>query len=214
MKNPKRERYDVTQQSSVQEGKYLELALLGRPRSFETDLPVEEAFEKGELVSLLRANLTRIMQDVRDHQSDDPSFPKRPFLRRLLSDVEDALARNFDLPADYMLRIHSAVDSILDLGGIDFWVELYDEEDGKVISDYKIDLKSNPHKPMGKMADYLYYCDEEIASKEDPKAIFDTSDYRDLVSSTASHLARGISRIYSRKPMANKAQLQKNDDLG
>jgi|GEM_PF-5660555 len=197
----------------MRSGRFLEAALLGRPTSFETGLPIKEAMQKGQLVSLLRQNIGTIMQQVRESQRDDPSFPKRPFLRRLLTDVEDALSKQYDLPSDYAVRIHSALGTVLDLGGVDFWVELYDEDKDRVLTDYKIDLKSNPEGQMGRMADYLFYCDEAIASNSDPKAIFGTQDYKDMVLSTTDHLARGINRLYLRSLRDENSPLQRSADL-
>jgi len=192
----------------MQRGKYLESALLGVPYLFESELPIEEAINKGKLVSLLRRNISSLMQQVRKEQKDDPAWPKRPFMRQLLNDIENKLSQQFDLPGSYEVRVYSAVGSVLDLGGIDFWVELYDSEKDKVLADFKVDLKSNPHGRMGHMADYLYYCDEEIAASDDPKAIYKVADYQDLVESTAKQLSQGIEHKFIRSNAEHLRKLQ------
>lgn len=174
--------------SGMRHGKYAEGALLGRPKTFDTGLPVEDAFNKGKLTTLLKKNLPQVMQKCREAQKDDPVWPKRPFLRKLVSDVENKLLESIELPGDLAVRIYSSVDSVLDLAGVDFWVELFDEENQKVLADYKIDLKTRPDSKAGGLADYIYYCDEEIASSEDPADIFRTPDYKDLVERTTDHL--------------------------
>ena len=193
---------------NIRKGKFLEAALLGRPNSFETGLPIEEAMNKGKLIPLLRRNLKPLMQKTREAQRDDPTYPERPFMKRFLNDVEDGLAKRFNLPGSYEVRVYSTVDTVLDLGGIDFWIELYDSDKNKVLSDYKIDLKSNPNGRMGRMADCMYYCDEEIASDDDPGAIYAASDYIDLVDSATRHLFEGTKQSQVKKSRDQFSQLQ------
>lgn len=194
--------------AGMQEGKFLEGALLGQTRVQKTGLPIREAMKDGKLIPLLKKNLKALMQQTREGQMDDPTYPKRPFMKKLLNDVEDEIARRFDLPGSYEVRVYSAVGTALDLGGIDFWIELYDSETDKIISDFKIDLKSNPHGRMGRMADYLYYCDDKIASSEDRKAIFEAPDYKDLVNSSALHLLTGVKADYVRENRDRYSELQ------
>lgn len=192
----------------IRSGKFLEAALLGRPRKFDTGLPIEDAMQKGKLIPLIKNNLKQLMQQTRENQTDNPSYPKRPFLKQLLNDVEDNLATQYNLPGSYEVRVHSTVDTALDLAGIDFWVEIYDEDKDEVISNFKIDLKSNPQGTMGRMADHLYYCDEKIASDEDPKAIFAEEDYKNLVDATAQHLLKEIKRSHVQATRGKVERLQ------
>lgn len=165
-------------------GVMLEGSLLGRP--------VRPALELDQFRSIdeVRANLTRLMANIRGRQVDDPSAPRRPFLKNLLSRLEDHLKKNFNLdPRFYKVRVFSAVDTVLDKNGMDFWVELVDVRRKVVLSDYKVDLTSNLGKSKArKLADSLYYYDSRLEELEGMQALYKAPDFKALVESAASNL--------------------------
>ncbi|MCH7606708.1 MAG: hypothetical protein IH962_06095, partial [Chloroflexi bacterium] len=104
----------------MQAGKDLERGLLGSPNPFDEELEIPENFRPKDVVPLVRKHEARLMSLTRENQSGNPRAPKKPFLRRLASDIDNLLVDEIALPEKYEVRIYSAVGTSLDAAGIDF----------------------------------------------------------------------------------------------
>ena len=173
--------------NGIKAGKFLEGALLGRPK--ENSLLAEKENSIKTSRDWLKKNLDSVMHQIRSRQVEDPSMPKRPFMRNLIMDIDEALEASIDTER-YEVRVHTAVDTILDhSGGVDFWVELYDTQSGAVLSDYKIDLTGNPDKFIaGQLADAVYYYDTNKSDLNGEKSMYAEQEYKDLVFMAANAL--------------------------
>ncbi len=175
-------------QPGMQNGKFLEGALLGRPK--ENTLNEKHSTVRATR-SWLKRNLDSVMHQIRSRQIEDPTMPKRPFMKNLLMDIDQVLEGSLDTER-YEVRIHTAVDTVLDhAGGVDFWVELYDTQSGAVLSDYKIDLTANDSKyNPGQLADAVYYYDTDKSDLNGDKSMYSEPEYKGLVSMAADALFR------------------------
>lgn len=173
-------------QPGMQNGKFLEGALLGRPKEVISN---QKHATVRETRHWLKKNLDSVMHQIRSRQVEDPSMPKRPFMKNLIMDIDEALEPSLDTER-YEVRIHTAVDTVLDhAGGVDFWVELYDTKNEAVLSDYKIDLTANASKyNPGQLADAVYYYDVDKSDLNGDKSMYSESDYKGLVSMAANAL--------------------------
>lgn len=190
--------------AGMQEGKFLEGALLGRPKEFEPSIEMGPGMTVGRVRAWLNRNLRYEMQEIRKNQTEDPSLPKRKFPKNLVMDIEAELEDSFDMEDRYEIRFNTAVGTLLDYaGGVDFWVELYDKQGKHVISDYKIDLTANAEKTQpGHLADFVYFYDLDLDNPDNKNAIFESVDYQELVKNAAATLklnAEKRSDIYNRR---------------
>lgn len=174
------------QTKNVDRGAFLERALLGVPLLGPRDWPHKN--EVREIRQWVDRNLAGVMAKIRNHQEGDPSLPKRPFLKELSMDIDAALEELADMEGKELM-VYSAVETPLDLNGVDFWFELIEEETGRVLADYKIDLTGDPHKirPNG-LADMVYFYDTKLDEQRGFEAVREGSDYKYLVEAVTDNL--------------------------
>ena len=177
---------------SMHEGKNIERVLVG-----EVSHPVpekayqQEVFRSGidevrrQLVRVLPSEMDKIRKD---QMEKNPSNPKSRFGKNLLADLDEAMGGLSDLEdGRYELRFYSAKDTFLDYAGsFDCWVEVYDTKLSKVLSDFKIDVTTNPNKHVPqRLANAVLFCNERYINDEIPgrieKAFFDDPEYKSLV---------------------------------
>jgi hypothetical protein len=177
----------------VQAGKFLEGALVGRPRKLE--MKADQVSDMREMRGWLKRNIRSVMDEIRTKQADDPAMPKHPFAKNLMMDIEGELEDYADGDDRYEVRIQSAVDTVLDYaGGVDFWAELVDRETGRVIADYKVDITSNAAKKDRKprLADMIYFFDNSIEESPDKNEVYRQPEYQEMVQAAVSRFKTAI----------------------
>jgi len=180
----------------LQQGKGVENLLIGnvdlkkleQNKALRLDLPktIQSTREA------LAARLSSYMNAVRQAQPEDynPSNPKKAFGKNLLADLDATLGNLSDMEdGRYELRFYSAKDTPLDyFGSFDCWVEIFDTLENRVITDYKIDITSNPEKkvPANLANEVLYFNDNkylDISSGKEKidRRFFESPEYKELV---------------------------------
>ena len=183
-------RQDLSSSGKVDRGSFLERALLGAPKLAPVDWDLDKIGGLNQVRKWVDHNLAGVMAKIRAHQEGDPSLPSRPFLKELSMDIDSALEELTDMEGKE-LRVYSAVETPLDLNGVDFWFELVEEETGRVLADYKVDLTANLNKtqPAG-LADMVYYYDTSLDDEGGFKAVRNGADYEYLVEAVTDNLVR------------------------